>query len=167
MNVIVSCYYEVMKAHYLIGKTKLPDDIDEGTRKILKELEGITDQKQYLRKAYDKVTSSYKGGRINTFSRVWELFSSGIDDLINRTGFMHCTNQNYVLTNILIKSGLFDDSDINLKWTNIWVCTPHQYLEIKVGKSKTYVDCWARHYGIPFGSFARRFNTSFTKSFAE
>lgn len=164
-------YYDDMsyklKAFYLFGKSPLPKDIDRGTQSILNELADVTDKTEYLQRAYDLITRHYRGERQKTFSRIWELFSQGIEDLTNRSGFMHCTNQNYILSNVLVKSGLFSESDIRLHWTSIWYITPHQYLEVTIGSRKYFVDCWARHYGIPFGSYARGFNTSIRRSFAE
>lgn len=154
-----------MKAHYLLGKTKLPEEIDKATSEILASLKGQNDKLAYLQSAYDLVTRKFEGGRVKTFSNIWQLFGSSIGDLMNRSGFMHCTNQNYILTNILVKSGLFNANEIKPRWTTIWYCTPHQYLEIKTGNSTVMVDCWGRHYGVPFGSYAKGFNTSIAKSF--
>jgi hypothetical protein len=156
-----------MKAYYLFGKTPLSVGVDKETKQILIELEDVTDREQYLRLAYDRVTRAFDAERGKTFTRIGELFSSGLSDLMNRTGFMHCTNQNFVLANLLVKSGLFTESAIRLKWTAIWYCSPHQYLEIKADGKIFAVDCWARHYGIPFGSYAKGFNTTVAKSFAE
>lgn len=155
------------KAHYLFGKTSLPKDIDSSTSQVLNELQNVTNRELYLKDAYSLVSKRFEGGRVKTFSRIWQLFSVSIEDLINRSGFMHCTNQNYVLTNILVKSGLFDEKDIKPRWTLVWYCTPHQYLQVTIGKETYTVDCWARHYGIPFGSYAKGFNTTPRKSFTK
>lgn len=153
-----------IKAHYLFGKTPLPKDIDKVTQRILQDLKGITDKEQYLKEAYNLVSERFEGGRVKTFSRLWQLFSTSFEDLVNRSGFMHCTNQNYILTNILVKSTLFAEADIKPHWTTIWYCTPHQYLKIDTGKAIYTIDCWARHYGVPFGQYAKGFNTTITKS---
>ena len=157
-----------LKAHYLLGKTALPEEICEEINTILRGLEPVTDKEEYLRRAYDIISSRFEGGRIKTISRLFDLWATGVEDLWNRSGFMHCTNQNYLLTVLLIKSGLFTADDIRIRWTTIWLFSPHQYLEITVGENKTVeVDCWARHYGVPFGSYATGFNTSTHRAFVE
>ena len=65
-----------------------------------------------------------------------------------------------------MKSGLFIQDDITPKWTFIWHIAPHQYLSVKIQGKSYNVDCWARHYGVEFGSYAKGFNSTVRKSFA-
>ncbi len=77
--------------------------------------------------------------------------------LWNESGFMHCTNINYVLRTLLIKSGHFADDDIQIKWTIVWYISPHQYLRIKTGDKYVNVDVWGYVYGIKYGEYAYGF----------
>src|SRR5688500_8559431 len=121
-----------LKAHYLLGKTELPEEICEEITAVLRDLKPITDKEEYLKSAYDVVSSRFEGSRIKTISRAFDLWATGAEDLWNRSGFMHCTNQNYLLTLLLVKSGLFTEDDIRTRWTTIWIFSPHQYLEVSV-----------------------------------
>ncbi len=150
-----------MKAYYLFGKTQIPPVLERELEAVLKKLEGIDDQETYLEAAYDTITRRYRGGRRETFTKVADLFSSSLQDLWNREGFLHCTNQNYLLALILVRSGRFREQDITPQWTLIWYCAPHQYLQVKLRDGRSIaVDPWARSYGVPFGRHAYAFNTT-------
>jgi hypothetical protein len=92
-------------------------------------------------------------------TKIGHLFSSGIEDLWNRSGFLHCTNQNYLLALLLVKSRKFTENDIEPKWTLLWGLSPHQYLKVKVGDNYKNIDAWAARYGIGFGRYAHGFHT--------
>lgn len=156
-----------MKACNLFAKSstekKLPYDMDEAAKKLL----GLDSQIDVARAAYDIVSTKFQGGRVNTFLRLSQLFSKSTDELWHRKGFMHCTNQNFLLANFLVYSGKFSDAEVEMKWTNIWL-TPHQYVRLKLKDGGTVdVDCWARWYGVTYGSHASFFNTSPTRLFAK
>lgn len=157
-----------LRAHYLFGKTPIPQDISNEIKKELQLLRKCHTQEDYLKQAYHLITTRYESGRINTVLKIWELFSTGVQDLWNRSGFVHCTNQNYLLTLLLVKGDRFKESDIRLRWTMISYFSPHQYLKIRV-RDNTWVnvDCWGRHYGIRYGDYAHGFNTTTFRSFAD
>lgn len=158
-----------IKAYYLFDKTPLPQNVGADIAHELTRLQELSSSKQeYLRTAYDSITTQHISGRLGTFLRAHELFSRGAEDLWGRTGFMHCTNQNYLLALLLVKGGFFDESDIRLRWTTVNYISPHQYLTIKVADDKwVNVDCWGRHYGISYGNYAHGFNATPLKSFVE
>lgn len=157
-----------MHAYYLFGKTPLPKELNTEIVEALGQLKACHDKETYLRQAYDVITHRYQASRFKTLVRLVDLFSEGVNDIWNRTGFLHCTNQNYLLTLLLVKGGLFSEKDITPKWTRIWLFSPHQYLSVRLSPSRSInVDCWARHYGVPYGTYARGFNSSRLKSFAE
>ena len=72
---------------------------------------------------------------------------------------MLCTQQNYVLRLLLVKSGKFKDSEIRIKWTLVAYISPHQYLQVKVGKGNwVNVDMWGSSKGVPFGDYSHGFH---------
>jgi hypothetical protein len=148
-----------MKAYYLFGKSLLPTELSKEIQEVLDELAKIQDKKEYLRAAYDFITERFNSSRLKTIFRFWDLWVDDVENLWNRTDFLHCTNQNYLLSLLLLKSNLFSEKDIQLKWTRIWFFSPHQYLQINVGKETINVDCWGRSYGIPFGQYSHGFNS--------
>jgi hypothetical protein len=153
-----------MKAYYLFDKSPLPTDLNDEITNILKDLSKIKNQEEYLEAAYRVITSRYQGGRVKTLFKAWDLFSESVEDLWNRTGFLHCTNQNYLLSLLLVKGGLFNEKAIKPKWGQIWLLSPHQYLQVRTGDKLINVDAWARSYGIPFGQYAHGFNTTMRRT---
>ena len=68
----------------------------------------------------------------------------------------HCTNLNYVLRVLLLKSGKFSEEDIKLKYT--WInLSPHQYLKVNVGGRWVNADPWAGTKGMELDKYARGF----------
>lgn len=55
---------------------------------------------------------------------------------------MHCTNMNFLLRVMAVKSGLFNERDVRLRLANTWYIAQHQYLEVKLGKKKIALDPW-------------------------
>lgn len=157
-----------LKACYLFEKTPLPQNIGSDIQRTLEQLQKISSKEQYLRSVYDIITTRHISGRLGTFLRAHELFSRGAEDLWSRSGFMHCTNQNYLLALLLVKGGYFDESDIRLRWTLVSYLSPHQYLAVKIEANKwVNADCWGRHYGIAYGNYAHGFNATPLRSFVE
>lgn len=156
-------------AYYLFSKTPASEEV------AIREIDDVATQlkehrtkEQYLKAAYDYVTTHYESGRVSTILRLFELYSTSLEDLWHRKGFMHCTNQNYLLALLLVRSGFYTESDIKLKWTLIGFYSPHQYLKVRVADNQWIeVDCWARHYGIGFGGHAHGFNTTLRRSFVD
>ncbi len=154
-----------LRACYLFSKTPLPKTCPHEINSIILQLQKLQTKEQYLKGAYDFITNRYESRRLDTVFKVFELYSTSLESLWNREGFMHCTNQNYLLAILLVRSGLFAESDIKLQWALVDLC-PHQYLKIKLHDERwVEVDCWGRHYGVGFGNHAHGFNTTLRKSF--
>jgi hypothetical protein len=81
-------------ARYLFYKSALPEQISDDIAETCHELKGYEDKLEVLQKAYEIVTTRFEGGRVKTFSKLYDLVSTSTEDLWNRTGFVHCTNQN-------------------------------------------------------------------------
>ena len=138
---------------------KIPEKLPEDMQGVVKELKKSKNLEDCLKKAYDTLSEKYRGYRIKTYTRIYELFSKDVNKLWNKKGFMHCTNINYLMRILLVKSGFFKDKDIEQKWTFIWFFSPHQYLRVKLDKNKfVNVDVWAKPYGIKFGDYAHGFH---------
>lgn len=154
-----------MHAYYLFRKSPIPKTVGSAIENVVQRLQEHGTKESFLEDAYDFITTHYKSELINTVLRLPELFSTNLQSLWNRKGFMHCTNQNYLLAVLLIKSGHFTESDIQLRWTLVWFSSPHQYLKIKLDNDRWIaVDCWARQHGVRLGSYAHGFNTTIRRS---
>lgn len=147
-----------MKAYYLFRKNKLPQELNKEIEPELVEVKNKQTKEEALTYAYNVITTKYHGGKTLTLTKFFDIFSSGVEDLWNRSGFLHCTNQNYLLSLLLVKSGHFNEEDIKPKWTLLWGFSPHQYLQVKVAGNKVVaVDAWSASYGIKLGEHAKWF----------
>ncbi len=134
---------------------KVPVAIPRGMQDVVDVLKESKTKMECLRRAYDILSERYHGHRFKTYTHLSELFSSDLLLLWNRRGFLHCTNLNYLLKILLVKSELFKDEDIYFRWTAIWFISPHQYVTVKINEAdKVNVDLWGKIYGIPFGEYA-------------
>lgn len=129
-------------------------ELDEAIKKLKK----AKSQEDCLRKAYDIVSKNYRGYMFKTYTRIWEIFTYKVSKLWKKSGFMHCTNINKVMKELLVKSGFFKEEGIKKKWTLVYYISPHQYLQVDVNGKKVNIDIWAKAYGIKFGDYAHGFH---------
>jgi hypothetical protein len=142
----------------ILKKARIPDDLPQDVEDIIEGLKRSRTKEGCAKKAYDILSERYRGYRAYTYLRLFDLFHSDVGYLWSRKGFLHCNNLNYLLRILLIRSGMFSESDIVLKWTRIWVFSPHQYLRVRIGRRWTDIDLWGKAYGIPFGAHAQGFH---------
>lgn len=145
-----------MTLNILFNRDKeIPDDLAI----FIKDLKKLSGKEECLKKTYEMLTKKYYGKKLRTFINFFDLFICDIGKLWRKSGFMHCTNLNYLAKFILIKSGHFKEEDIQTKWTLIYWISPHQYLRVRTSDDEYIdVDIWANSYGIDFGDYARGFN---------
>ncbi len=79
---------------------------------------------------------------------------------MNTEGYMHCTTMNFILRTMCLRSNYFHEDDIELKWTQTWFLSPHQYMRIRLTED-TYVevDPWNYQFGIEYGKHGSRFDS--------
>ena len=143
----------------IFAKAKIPDKLPKEMGDLIKELKKSKTKKDCMKKAYLFLSKKYRGYRIYTYLRFFDLFVSDINNIWAKNGFLHCNTLNYLMRILLIKSELFDEEDIKLKWTLVWYISPHQYLNIKIGQNEFInIDLWGNAYGINFGDYAHGFN---------
>lgn len=135
----------------LLLKTPIPDVLPDEIQKIINEIKKSPNQEKCLKRAYGVLISKYRGYRVKTYTKLFDVFKYDIAKLWNKNGFLHCTSLNYPLRVLLIKSGFFTENDIHLKWTHIWYISPHQYIQVKIDNEWINVDIWANTHGIKLG----------------
>ena len=97
---------------------------------------------------------------MNIIWKLPRLLLRDIDKIMQTKGYLHCTTMNYLLRIMAVKSGLFADQDIKLKFTNTWYVAPHQYLEVDLANGeKVTLDPWNYQYGIDYGEYGARFDS--------
>ena len=140
-------------------KAKIPDQLPKEMEDIIKELKKSKTKKDCIKKAYSLLSKKYRGYKLYTYLRFFDLFVSDINKIWAKKGFLHCNLLNYLMRILLVKSGLFKENDIELKWTLIWYISPHQYLNIKINQNEFInIDLWGKAYGISFGDYAHGFH---------
>lgn len=142
----------------LFSKSSIPDVLPDEMQKIVDEIKKSSGKEECLKKTYEILIAKYHGSHGKTYTKLIDVFEHDIGTLWSKSGFMHCTNINYVLRTLLIKSDFFKDEDICLKWTLVWYISPHQYVKVRVDNRWVDVDIWAYAYGIKFGDYAHGFH---------
>lgn len=96
----------------LLSKTRIPEALPTKMQMIIDDLKKSSGKEACLKKAYEILNEKYRGYRVKTYTRLFDLFTTDIKKLWNTNGFLHCTNINYVMRILLIKSGHFEEDDI-------------------------------------------------------
>ncbi len=142
----------------LFSKTKIPDMLPDEMQEVVDEIKNFSNKKDCLKKVYEILIVKYRGYRMKTYLKLFDIFERDINILWNKNGFLHCNNINYVMRTLLVKSNFFKEKDIRLKWTQVWYISPHQYIQVKIDDKWVNVDIWSKIYGIEFGDYAHGFN---------
>jgi hypothetical protein len=130
----------------------LQAEIDKLKKPVTKE--------EVLHSAYDLIAKKYRGYRIKTVTRLWELFDLDASHWWAKEGFLHCTSLNYLLRIMLVGSGKFTGADIRFKWTTVNFISPHQFMQVRLDDGKWIdVDLWGKAYGVSFGDHAHGFHS--------
>lgn len=116
--------------------------------------------KEFIEKCFFLLVSFQKGKRRELFLHPHRLFWVDLNFLFQFRGYFHCTTINYLLRAMLVKSGRFNEKDIQQIPASTWLIFPHQYLKINL-KNNIYLnlDPWAYRFGINFGDFAHGFHS--------
>jgi hypothetical protein len=132
-------------------KGPMPKELPKDMQKVVEELSKTKSKTECLEKAYKVVVTRFHGSRV--FLRIGTYFTSKIDTFWNKDKKTHCTNLNYILEVLLVKSGKFRRKDVKIKWT-LSVLSPHQYLQIRIAKDQWInVDPFWGTYGTKLGNF--------------
>jgi len=144
-----------------VFKKPIPDKVSEVMDAAIQDISRSQDKRAALIKTYDLVGSKYKGYRLVTYLMVFELVTNTLQNVWQRSGYLHCTVLNYLVRVLLVKSGHFKEEDIKQRWTLVYYFSPHQYLRVRLSESEVVdVDLWGKRYGVPFGQHACGFKLS-------
>ena len=140
-------------------KLPIPNKIPDAMQKIAEELSRCVDKEDCLKRAHQIMTRKFRGYRFRTCTKIHLAFETDLKKLWSRDGFLHCHTMNYLLRVLLVKSGWFDDLDIQFGYSLVWYVSPHQYLRVRIGENKYInMDVWNHHYGKKFGDYAHGFH---------
>lgn len=134
---------------------KIPVELQQKINelKLSAESFGTAQDKEFLKSAYEFVTTKHHGERIKTLTEPWLAWQ---DPLSAQPGFTPCNISNQLLRTMLVVSGKFQNEDVQVRYTflNFFI---HQYLQVKVNDKWIDVDPWAKALGIEFGKHANLF----------
>ncbi len=126
---------------------KLPVEIEQAIT-VLKKTKS---KEACLKKAYSILNTKFTGKLFFFITHFPSFFLINLDTIWNRKKVLNCNVMNYLLRLLLIKSGKFKEKDLKNKWTMIKYISPHQYLQVNLGKKKVFIDLWGSSYNTPFG----------------
>ena len=142
--------------HLSFSPSSLPKDISEDMEKIIQNLSQQSGSKMdFLQKAFDYLGDRYHSERLATILKFSYLFKS-LNDVWSRSGFIPCTQSNFLLQIFLVKSGWFKEEDIKVKHTFVNF-VPHQYLQVKIDNNWLDVDVGEKYRGLPIGKHLKYF----------
>ena len=140
-------------------KKPIPDKLPAEMEQIVEELKHLNSKEECLKRAYEIMIGRYRGYRFRTYWQLHKAWEMDLEKIWKKTGFLHCHAMNYLLRVLLVKSGWFQDDDIQLKYSLVWYVSPHQYLRVKIEDNKfVNVDVWNYNYGKKFGDYAHGFH---------
>jgi hypothetical protein len=132
----------------LFSKTPVPEVLPDEMQKIINEIKQSLSKEECLKRAYEIMISKYRGYRVKTYTKLFDVFNQDIATLWDKNGFLHCNNINYLLRTLLIRSDFFTEDEIRLRWTLVWYISPHQYAQVNIDDKWVNVDVWANAYAI-------------------
>jgi hypothetical protein len=140
------------------SKYPLPKKLPKAIQETVNDLKKSKNKEECLKKAYNLLTKKYKGYKILTYLKFHQAFTTNINILWLRSGFLHCNQMNYLLRLLLVKSGLFTEEDIIHKYSFVYYTSPHQYLKINISSNGyVNVDVWGEANNVKFGDYASGF----------
>lgn len=142
---------------YLGFKDKqLPDKIPEDMQKAIEELKNKANSKnEFLELTYDFIGDKYKTGRLNVILRFNYLFKP-VEKIWQASGFMPCTQNNFLMRIFLIKSGFFKENEVKRKHS-FFNFNIHQYLQVNLGGKWIDIDVGEKQRGMPIGRHLKYF----------
>lgn len=142
---------------HLLKKEKIPAITNTNLIHAIEHVRESKDKSEALARAYQCITDRFHGYRFHTYLLFHKAFKRNPNTLWEQRGFMHCTQQNYLLRLLLVESGWFTEDDITLGHSLVWHISPHQYLMVQVDGKKIAVDPWNNRHGAKMGTFASGF----------
>ena len=128
---------------------ELPASLEKIISNIVRDAK---DQDDCLRKCFLAVIDRQQGGRIGLITHLRSVCSHDLV-LAWKKKYHHCTVANYLLTTMLLETKFFKEEDVKKRWTTTLFFIPHQYLQVRTGKSWLNVDPWAYRFGIELGDY--------------
>ena len=132
-NMILNFFSKIINiVPNFFSKAEIPAKIPKDMRLVINKLKKSKNKKDCLKQAYNVLYKKYNGCHI--YVRFFDIFIKDLDKLWSKNGDSHCHSLCYLLRVLLVKSGFFNDMDIELRRTLVCYFSPHAYLKIRLNK---------------------------------
>ncbi len=142
---------------YFFEKEPMAVVTDSELKERIKEVKQQPNALQAMQYALDVMAQRYDSKAFDSVFHISKLFDRGVNKLWKRTGFMHCTQQNYLLRTLLVKGNKISDENIRLGYSLVWGISPHQFLIVRYKGQEIALDPWNYGRGAKLGRFASGF----------
>lgn len=142
---------------HLFSKELIPTISNQDLLRSIEEVKLAKNKREAIEIAFNLITKKYRGFRFRTYLFFWKAFEKDPNTLWEHNGFLHCTQMNYLLRVLLIKSEWFTENEIKLGYSFVWFVSIHQYLIVSVNGKEIALDPWNYYYGYPMGTYAHGF----------
>lgn len=143
--------------HFFV-KEPIPSITNPDLLATIAKLRRASSLEKAVQTSLDILASKYQSKRFETYLFFYKWYEKDPNKLWHRSGFMHCTQQNYLLRILLIESGWLTDDAIELGFSLVWYVSPHQFLKLRLSKNKHLAaDPWNYRLGAGFGYYASGF----------
>ena len=132
--------------------TKIPADME----KTIVELKAqVKTKEEFLNLAFQFLGKKYRSERLNTIIKFNYLFKP-LEEIWSMSGYIPCTQSNYLLRIFLVNSGFFRENEIKKRhvFLNFVI---HQSLKVKLDKKWVNVEVGEADRGIKIGEYLKFF----------
>ena len=141
-------------------KEPLPNKIPKQIEDKINELKKTANSREeYTKAAFLFLLKRYKSLWFFTLIRMNVLFFRDLEKIYNQKGFLPCNSHNHLLRIFLVKSGYYNDNQIEIRhcFLNFGI---HQYLRIDDDGKTFDLDLWGYNVGVPIGRHAVFFKSA-------
>jgi hypothetical protein len=142
--------------HLFFEQSPVPETIPREMEEAIEKLKTQSNSpKEFLEFAFNYLGARYHSERLATILKFSFLFVK-LENVWTKSGFMPCTQSNFLLRIFLVKSGFFEEDDIRRR--HVFVnFVPHQYLQVKINNQWLDVDVGEKYRGMPIGRHLKYF----------
>ncbi len=142
---------------HLFSKEPISEITNPDLIKAIQRVRNCSSVEAAMQEAIDILSTKYRSNHFRTYIFFWKAFEKDPNKLWQRSGFLHCTHQNYLFRVLMVKSGKLRDEQISLGYSFVWYISPHQFLKIQLKDKVIAVDPWSYHFGATVGKYASGF----------
>ncbi len=126
----------------------------------INQIKSLPTAQDAINYALEVLATKYESKSFESVIYLHKLFDRDPNKLWTRSGFMHCTQQNYLLRILLVKGNKIADQNIQLGYSYVWHVSPHQFLIVHYKGQDIALDPWNYGRGANVGKFATGFGMS-------